>query len=146
MSKKMELLNQEEERWNQISGLLDKVPDWETPGVADGWSAKDLLGHLAAWHAVTIDRLEQLRMKGELPPPPEDIDAFNAKTCEENKDLSLHDVKVMSGASRHRFREEVAMLPEDEANKFERMIYANAHGHYEEHIPQIQGYLAGEKA
>jgi len=144
MRKKDELLNLEEERWGQLCGLLDRVPDWEKPGVADEWSAKDLLGHVAAWHAVTMDRLEQFRVKGELPPPPPDIDEFNARTCEENKDLSLHDVKVIAGASRHRFREEVACLKEEDAEKLERVIYGNAHGHYEEHIPQLEAYVAKE--
>jgi hypothetical protein len=142
----MELLNLEEERWNQLWKLLDRVPDWEKPGAADDWSVKDLLAHIAAWHATTMDRLEQFQFSGKLPPPPEDIDAFNAKTYEENRDLSLHDAKVMSGASRHRFREEVAALKDEDAEKFERMIFGNAHGHYEEHIPQIEGYLAKENA
>ncbi|MGZ4241706.1 MAG: ClbS/DfsB family four-helix bundle protein [Actinomycetota bacterium] len=146
MNKRDELLKLEEERWTQLCRLLDRVPDWEKLGVADDWSVKDLLGHLAAWHATTIDRLEQLRSKGELPPPPEDIDAFNAKTREDNKDLSLHDVKVMSGACRHRFREEVAAMDDEAATKFERMIYGNAHGHYEEHIPQIEAYVQAVNA
>jgi hypothetical protein len=146
MSIKMELLDNEEQRFTYLSKLLDRVPDWEKPGVADQWSAKDLLGHLAAWHAVTIDRLEQFNSSGVLPPPPGDIDAFNEKTCEENRDLSVHDVKVMSGACRHRFREEVAALKEEDAREFERMIYGNAHGHYDEHVPQIEAYLQAEGA
>ena len=146
MNAKMDLLKQEEERFNILCRLLDRVPDWEKAGVADEWSAKDLLGHVAAWHAVTIDRLEQFGTSGELPPPPEDIDAFNEKTCNENKDLSVHDVKVMSGAARHRFREEVAALKDEDAQQFERMIFGNAHGHYEEHIPQIEAYLEKEGA
>ena len=146
MSKKNELLKMEEERWNEMCSLLDRVPDWEKPGVADEWSAKDLLGHVAAWHACTMDRLEQFRTKGEMSKAPPDIDAFNAVTCEQNKDLSLHDVKVIAGASRHRFREELAMLKDEDAEKLERVIYGNAHGHYEEHIPQIEAYLAKENA
>jgi len=142
----MDLLNLEEERWNQMCRLLDRVPDWEKPGVADDWSVKDLLTHIAAWHATTMDRLEQFQSSGSLPPPPEDIDAFNAKSYEENRDLSLHDAKVVAGASRHRFREEVAALKDEDARKLERVIFGNAHGHYDEHIPQIEAYLAKENA
>jgi hypothetical protein len=146
MNKKDELLRADEERWDLMCSLLDRVPDWDKPGVAGEWSAKDLLGHVAAWHAVTMDRLEQYRMKGELPAAPADIDEFNARTCAENQDLSLHDVKVIAGASRHRFREELAQLKEDDAAKLEPVITANAHGHYEEHIVQLQDYLAKENA
>ena len=146
MSKKAELLKLEEERWNEMCSLLDRVRDWEKPGVAEEWSAKDLLGHVAAWQATTMDRLEQFRMQGELPPPPPDVDAFNAQTWEQNKDLSLHDVKVIAGASRHRLREELALLKEEDAEKFEPVIFGNAHGHYEEHIAQLQTYLSKENA
>jgi hypothetical protein len=146
MSTKMDILKQEEERFTTMCKLLDRVPEWEKAGVAGDWSAKDVLGHVAAWHAVTIDRLEQFRSSGTLPPAPDDIDAFNEKTCNENKDLTVHDVKVMSGACRHRFREEVAALKDEDAQKFERMISANAHGHYDEHIPEIEAFLKAEGA
>jgi hypothetical protein len=146
MSLKGESLQQEEERWEQLCGLLEKIPDWEQPGVADGWSVKDLLAHIAAWHAKTIDRLEAYDSRGELPAPPADIDAFNAQVYDENRDLSLHDVKVMSGACRHRFREEVAALTEDEMKQIEPVIAGNAYGHYQEHIEQIEASLAKGKA
>ena len=141
MSLKGELLQQEDERWEQFCGLLEKIPDWEQPGVAGDWSVKDLLAHVAAWHAKTTDRLEVFGATGELPDPP-DVDPFNARCYEENKDLALHDAKVMSGACRHRFREEVAKLSEDDAKTFEGMIAGNGHGHYAEHIEQLEAQLA----
>ena len=142
MSVKQQLLDLEEERWEQLLTLLNKIPDWEQPGVLDGWSVKDLLAHIAAWHAVTVDRLESFCTTRVLPDAPKDIDAFNAETYESCKDLSLHDVKVMSASARHRFREQVDDLKEEEAKEFERMIFGNAHGHYEEHIQQLETYFA----
>jgi hypothetical protein len=146
MSVKQDLLDAEEERWEQLYTLLNKIPDWEQAGVADGWSVKDLLAHIAAWHAVTIDRLASFCATGTLPPAPPDIDAFNAETYEACKDLSLHDVKVMSASCRHRFREQVDELTEEEAKADERMIFGNAHGHYEEHIEQLEAYFANGNA
>jgi hypothetical protein len=142
MSVKQQLLDLEEERWEQFYTLLQKIPEWEQPGVLEAWSIKDLLAHVAAWHAVTVDRLESFCTTKELPPPPKDIDAFNAETYEAVKDLPLHDVKVMSASSRHRFREQVDGLAEEDAKQFERMIFGNAHGHYEEHIEQLESYFA----
>jgi hypothetical protein len=141
MGKRAQLLEQEEQVWDTLCRLLEKVPDWEQPGILDEWSVKDLLAHLAAWHAKTTDRLETLRMTGELPDPP-DVDTFNAQTYDEFKDLSLHDVKVMSGASRHRMREEMAMLKDEDATDLQQMIVGNAHGHYDEHIEQLERYLS----
>jgi hypothetical protein len=74
---------------------------------------------------------------GEVP----DVDAFNDKTYQECKDLSLHDVRVMSGAARHRFREEVALLEEPIDERLARIIAANAHDHYDEHIPDLDRFL-----
>ena len=141
MSTRAQLLDQEEQRWEELCRLLDKIPNWEQLGVLDAWSVKDLLAHLAAWHAKTIDRLETYRVTGNLPDPP-DVEAFNAETYEMNKDMSLHDVKVMSGACRHRLREELALLKEEDAQAFEQMITGNAHGHYDEHIEQLERYLS----
>jgi len=141
MGKRAQLLDQEEQSWEGLCRLIDKVPDWEQPGVLEDWSVKDLLAHIAAWHAKTTDRLEIFRATGALPEPP-DIDTFNAETFEETKDLSLHDVKVMSGASRHRLREELAALKEEDVGEFQGMIVGNAHGHYDEHIEQLERYLS----
>ena len=141
MVTRAQLLDQEEQRWEVLCRLLDKVPDWEQPGVLDDWSVKDLLAHIAAWHAKSTDRLEIFREMGTLPDPP-DIEAFNAQTLEETKDLSLHDVKVMSGASRHRLREELAVLKDTDADQMQGMIVGNAHGHYDEHIEQLERYLS----
>jgi hypothetical protein len=123
MSVKQQLLDLEEERWEQFYTLLQKIPEWEQPGVLEAWSIKDLLAKV-------------------LPDSPKDIDAFNAETYEAVKDLPLHDVKVMSASSRHRFREQVDGLAEEDAKQFERMIFGNAHGHYEEHIEQLESYFA----
>ncbi|HLW16108.1 MAG TPA: ClbS/DfsB family four-helix bundle protein [Actinomycetota bacterium] len=142
MSVKQQLLDLEEERWEQLSLLLNKVPDWEQPGLLEAWSIKDLLAHVASWHAVTVDRLESYCTTAVLPPAPANIDAFNAETYEATKDLPLHDVKAMSASSRHRFREQVDGLNEEDASKHERMIFGNAHGHYEEHIAQLETYFA----
>ena len=110
------------------------------PGVNDDWTAKDLLAHVAAWHALTTDRLEALRMTGTLPDAP-DVDAFNREQHERSADLSLHDVRVMSGAARHRFREEIDLLPNDPGERIERMVYGNAEGHYEEHFAGLDAFL-----
>ena len=142
MSVKQQLLDLEEERWEQLFVLLHKVPDWEQPGLLEDWSIKDLLAHVAAWPAVTVDRLESYCTTAVLPPPPPDVDAFNAETYEATKDLPLHDVKAMSASSRHRFREQVDGLNEEDASKHERMIFGNAHGHYEEHIEQLDTHFA----
>ncbi|MFY9588319.1 MAG: DinB family protein [Actinomycetota bacterium] len=141
-NKKQELLDAEEASWRELHARLDKLSDddWVKPGVNGDWSAKDVMVHVAAWHAVTTDRFEVLRTMGTLPEYPP-IDEFNRDQYEKNKDLSVHDVRVMSSAARHRFREELAQLPADLGENLVRICEGNAHGHYDEHIEQLDTFL-----
>jgi hypothetical protein len=142
MTTKRELLDTENDRWHELSARLQKLSDedWLRPGVNGDWCAKDVLAHVAAWHAVTTDRFEVLRTMGSLPEYPP-VDEFNQDQYEKSKELSLHDVRVMSGAARHRFREEVAQLPAELGENLIRIVESNAHGHYEEHISQLDAFL-----
>lgn len=146
MSIKQELLDTEDRAWRALCAQIDRLSDdaWLRPGVNGEWTAKDVLAHIAVWHAQTTDRFETLRATGEIPKVP-DVDAFNAQQYEECRDLSLHDVRVMSGACRHRFREEVALLTEPLSELAQAMIAANGHEHYDEHIPQLEAFLAGAR-
>jgi len=145
-NRKKELLDAEEASWRELHARLEKLSDddWLTPGVNGDWNVKDIMVHVAAWHAVTTDRFEILRTMGTLPEYPP-VDEFNRDQYEKNKDLSLHDVRVMSGAARHRFREELAQLPADLGENLVRICESNAHGHYDEHIEQLDVFL-GSKA
>ena len=142
MSAKQRILDQEDRAWHGFSARLNRLKgdDWLKPGVVEGWNAKDLLAHIAVWHASTTDRLESLRTTGELPPHP-DVDAFNQNQYEMNQDLSLHEVQAMSGASRHRFREEVDLLADDPGDLLTQVITGNSTAHYEEHVPHLDGFL-----
>ena len=140
--RKQKILDLEDERWRELHQRLDKLTDddWLKPGVNGDWCAKDVMVHIAAWHAVTTDRFEVLRTMGTLPEYPP-VDEFNRDQYEKSKDLSLHDVRVMSGAARHRFREEIAQLPGELGENLVRICESNAHGHYDEHIEQLDNFL-----
>src|SRR5205823_11946159 len=67
-----------------IDELLARVPAdaFERAGtIGDGdWSAKDLVGHLAAWERVALERLEAARTGRPIPPfPAGGVDRFNAR-------------------------------------------------------------------
>ena len=54
------------------------------------WSAKDLLGHIAAWEEVAFDRLRAARASRPLPPfPPGGVDRFNAERVAAGRRRSL---------------------------------------------------------
>ena len=143
MSRRDELLAAEDAGWIQLSALLHRVPedDWLRPGVNGEWTVKDLVAHIAVWHASATDRLESFRMTGELPPLPAPIDDLNRDHYERNRDLTLHEARAISGAARHRLREEMALLADDPDERISMLVIGDAHDHYDEHIPQLNAFL-----
>ena len=142
MSAKQKILDGEEAGWRELSARLHALAeeDWTKPGVVEDWTAKDLLAHVAVWHASTTDRLESLRMTGTLPPHP-DVDTFNSEQHDKNRDLTLHEVQAMSGAARHRFREEIDLLADDPGDMLTQVVNGNSTDHYLEHIPHLDAFL-----
>ena len=146
MNRRDELLASEDAGWQELNARFHKLgdDDWLRPGVNGEWTPKDLAAHVAVWHASATDRLEGLRMTGEMPPLPAAVDAINADQYERCRDLTLKEVRAMSGASRHRFREEMARLPLDPDDRVTLLVYGDGAEHYEEHIPQLDAFLEAE--
>ena len=142
MTSRKELLEREERAWRALCGLYDRTPEdaWEKPGANGDWSMKDVMAHVAAWHALTTDRLECLRSTGDLPGAP-DVDSFNDEQHLRCKDMPLHDIRAMSGGSRHRFREEVAQIEDPVGDRLAQIVVANGDGHYAEHLPDLEAFL-----
>lgn len=142
-SKKKELLEAEDAGWHELNRRLSRLSDeqWLGSGVNADWNAKDLVCHIAMWHASATDRLESHRATGTLPPLPGDVDTINKEQYERCRDLTLKEARAMSGAARHRFREEVALLPDDPGERLSMLIIGDGIEHYDEHIPQLDAFL-----
>jgi hypothetical protein len=137
------MLAAEDRGWHELQARLSSIgpDDWEKPGAAGDWCAKDVVAHISCWHAQLTDWLEAWRARGEKPGEI-DFQAFNDRFYEESKDLTLHDARVMSGASRHRIREELALLDSSTMKEgWWRLIETCLQGHYDEHIPDLDVFL-----
>ena len=146
MSRRDELLRVEDAGWQQLSERLHRISDddWLRPGVNEGWTTKDIVAHIAVWHASATDRLESFRMTGTLPPLHADVDTINKDQYERCRDLTLREVRAMSGASRHRFREEIALLPPDPEERVAMLVHGDGSEHYDEHIVQLDAFMEAE--
>ena len=111
MTIKDDILAAEDTGWNEIQALIHKLAedDWTKPGPNGAWCAKDVIAHLACWHAETAHHLGAIRMTGNDLPWPE-WEEFNERAYARCAGMTLHEVQAMSGAARHRFREEVAAV------------------------------------
>lgn len=78
----------------EVSGLLADVPEDAWLDVADGsWTAKDVVGHLAAWSDLLMDGVEALAQNRAGDVQIVDIDAWNADQIAIRRDWMVEQVR-----------------------------------------------------
>ncbi|HEY3211426.1 MAG TPA: maleylpyruvate isomerase N-terminal domain-containing protein [Actinomycetota bacterium] len=144
MASKRELLMAEDVGWTEFLGLVESLTaeQMEEPGYfAEGWSVKDLLGHIGGWQAEAVQVLEQIRM-GTYTPRRVDVDVFNKQFYQANKDLPLSVVRAECWSARNRMLEEWNALPELIPDAEEWFVESGPN-HYAEHVERLRAW-AGE--
>ena len=127
--------------WNELDDLLDRIPreELERPGYfEEGWSAKDLVGHLGSWLAEASVALTQLG-SGTYRPSELDIDAKNEEILEALRALSVPEVRAQASAAHTRMLQEMERLTDLSPDAVEWIEKAGAR-HYEEHLPRLRAW------
>lgn len=92
------LLRMMDEAWSLERHLIEELPEEEYArrGAPDGWSARDVVAHVAAWRRQAADQLKHSD-KVEL----EDFDTqtFNERTFREHQGLSWTAIRRISESS-----------------------------------------------
>lgn len=142
MTSPHELLNDEARAWRDLMTRFNRIEGagWNRSGAAGDWSPKDVLAHIACWHAEAEMFFEQLR-SADTPPRWPDVETFNAESREKCRDMTAREVQAMSGAARHRFREEISLVAEPLAEKHVRAIRNCGALHYAGHIEMLDAFL-----
>ena len=133
-----DLMASEEAGWEQFMGLVSSLTpeQLEEPGYsADGWSVKDLIAHIAAWHATATQVLEQIHY-GTYEKRRWNVDALNRQFYEANRDLPAPVVEAECAASRNRMLVEWTALPETTPDAAE-WFRESGPEHYAEHLPRL---------
>ncbi|HEU4760396.1 MAG TPA: maleylpyruvate isomerase N-terminal domain-containing protein [Dehalococcoidia bacterium] len=141
-----------EEAWAELRALVDSVPEseFEQPGVVDGWSLKDLLGHIAFWAEKAAGDLRLLAAgrpdEIETPGSEENVDAWNAREAAARRGKSLKEVReewlksfdaardALRGIEAEKLATQVKGLPQ--LNRFAGDTYE----HYREHAAQVRAW------
>lgn len=161
---KAELLTRMRKGYADFEALLGSLNDAQltTPGVNGDWSVKDILVHLATWQGRMSQRLQAIA-RGEdglrLDPAitnEQEMNAFNDATFATNRSRPLHEVREDFRSSYQRLLVDVEAA--DERDLFDPQRFAwmegdplwenvagNSFAHYEEHIPMIEAWLAGQQ-
>lgn len=130
--------------WHELHTIVDALTPDEAmrPGYfPEGWSVRDMVGHIGAWLAEAGQLLEQIRagtyVEGEL-----DVDAANARFFELMRDVPLETVHLQAWAARWRMLAAWAQLPEPQPPEAQFWLSKAGPRHYGEHLPRLREWAA----
>ncbi len=107
----------------------------------DGWTRKQMLEHVAAWHDLTADRLVKLINTDASVPLDVDTDKFNARVARTAIGKTSGEVLKDMDATFNRLRRQMARLTDAQLQIDDWwaawVIGGNTYAHYEEHWADI---------
>ena len=142
MDRRQRLLKRLDSCWRTFResyvGLSDSA--MLTPGVTGAWSVRDIIAHVTTWEEEALKHLPLVLM-GKRPPRYSvthgGIDAFNAKTTEQKKKLSLVEVLRSQEDVHHRLIELIEGVAADQLGGDTR-FRLDTYGHYPKHADAIK--------
>jgi hypothetical protein len=143
---RQQLLKRLEKNWREFQESYSGLSDTRLlePGVTGAWSVRDILAHVTTWEKEALKHLP-LILEGETPPRYSvaygGIDAFNARTTEQKKGLSLREVLRQLEETHHRLIRFLENVPEEQFHsetRFRRRVRLDAYGHYPKHARAIR--------
>ena len=107
----------------------------------DGWTRKQMLAHVAAWHDLTADRIVKLINTGNSVPLDRDTDAFNAAVARQAIGKTAGEVLQDMDKTFNRLRRQMQRLTDAQLRIDDWwaawVIGGNTYGHYQEHWADI---------
>jgi hypothetical protein len=129
---------------NSFDGLTEA--QMEEPGVAGGWSVRDIIAHVTAWEGEALKYLPYILRAERLPRYSDmygGIDAFNNQVVAEKRALPLVDVLTGFEETHRRLLKYVQSIPEEHITtetRFRRRLRFDTYRHYAEHTEMIQNW------
>ncbi len=156
---KASVLKQLSASYTALEELLASLDEknYVREGVIPGWSTKDILAHMNSWHHRLLTLLNAAAHNVEPsisgPDNVAELDKLNAQFYQENKSLPLNEVLADFHSSYQRIFDFTQALPEEDLINPHRFAWAHAqplwqsvagdtYEHYQEHLIQIQEWLA----
>jgi len=137
------IFDDEDRLWTELRGLIEGLPADQVEKVGyfdEGWSAKDLIGHIGSWLAQAGVVLERIGA-GTYRPEEIEIDATNERFFDLMHDVAYRDVQAQAVSARTRMLQAWRALPEPSAEA-DRWISKAGPDHYSEHLPRLKEWVA----
>lgn len=159
---KAELLQEMQSSFAAFECLLAPLSEAQLtePDVHGEWSIKDVLVHLATWQgrAAAILEAAQRDVQPQLDPPiktDEEMNRFNDTVFATNRSYPLASARQDFRASYQRLQTAVEALSEEQLFDSQRFAWTKSQplwrtaegdtfGHYAEHVPVIEKWLASQ--
>ena len=131
-----------DEAWAAFHGRVTSLPTEQLePRIGDGWTRKQMLAHIGAWHDLTVERLGRFADTGEPAELTEHEDAINARAARAAEGRTTGEILLGLADSYRRLRRTVAALSDAQLAAHDgwaaAVIAGNSHGHYAEHLPDL---------
>lgn len=146
MDRRQRLLTRLDKAWSAFKESYAGLPERDLlePGVTGPWSVRDIIAHVTTWEEEALKHLP-LVLAGKRPPRYSvtygGIDAFNARTTEQKKNLSLPEVFRVQEDVHRRLIELIQGAPEDQlggGTRFRHRLRLDTYGHYPTHAHAIE--------
>jgi len=129
--------------WREFHAALDAVPrERLDEPLADGWTRKQMLAHISAWHDYASERLARLMQTGEQHSLSEDVDEFNARVARAAAGRTAGEVLDALEGSFRRLQRQVSHLSDRQlashAGWPAEVIAENTYRHYTEHDADLR--------
>jgi hypothetical protein len=131
--------------WNALKASYAGLSNEQMtePGVTGPWSVKDIIAHVSSWEEEALAHLPVI-LAGRKPPRYSTthggIDAFNARTMERRRTLSLPEVLRQRDETHGRLVKFLESVPESHfvrETRFRRRLRLDTYGHYRKHTKAI---------
>jgi len=148
MRRREELLRAEAEGWEELDALLARLAPEQLERAGynpEGWSAKDLMWHVAFWCADAERALGQMG-RGTFdasaePDGPAEIDPINESQLERSRTMPLEGIRAELHRARdgmlERFGELAEMMPEAD-----QWFDESGPLHYAKHLHELRAWVA----
>jgi uncharacterized protein (TIGR03083 family) len=140
------------ESYRALRALLDRLSEAQmSKPFMDGWSVRELLGHILGWHqqlALGLERMAQ----GQRPAPEgvdwSDVQGWNDRFAREAAGRAVPDLLGDLERETERFLRALEALPDDrfgEGKTVNRIAAGAGFEHFREHARDIEAALAAGK-
>jgi hypothetical protein len=133
-----------DEAWAAFRELVHALPteQLELHVAGGGWTRKQMLAHITAWHERTIEAIGHVTEAGEPPGEPEETDVINARAARAAVGRTTGEILAAMEDSYRQVRRAVGRLTDAQLSARDgwvaAMIAGNTYDHYAEHLADLE--------